>query len=62
MLPSPKSPHPVTTPISAFSTEHRMWSTVGASHNIIEASMQAVVDGIEYGLMEHDTDSMSPPA
>jgi 2-isopropylmalate synthase len=32
--------------------EHRMWSTVGASPNIIEASLQAVVDGIEYGLLE----------
>jgi 2-isopropylmalate synthase len=28
----------------------RMWSTVGASANIIEASWQALVDAIEYGL------------
>jgi 2-isopropylmalate synthase len=27
------------------------WSTVGASTNIIEASWQAVSDGIEYGLL-----------
>lgn len=31
--------------------ETRSWSTVGASQNIIEASMQALVDGIEYGLL-----------
>jgi 2-isopropylmalate synthase len=41
--------------------DHRMWSTVGASHNIIEASLQALVDGIEYGLLEHETDSLPPP-
>jgi 2-isopropylmalate synthase len=29
--------------------EHE-WSTVGASKNIIEASLQALVDGLEYGL------------
>ncbi|MCA9528506.1 MAG: citramalate synthase [Myxococcales bacterium] len=30
------------------------WSTVGASSNIIEASLQALVDGIEYGLSLFD--------
>lgn len=30
---------------------HRSWSTVGASSNIIEASMHALVDSIEHGLM-----------
>jgi 2-isopropylmalate synthase len=30
---------------------HRTWSTVGASSNIIEASMHALVDSIEYGLI-----------
>jgi len=30
---------------------HRAWSTVGASPNIIEASMHALVDSIEYGLI-----------
>jgi 2-isopropylmalate synthase len=29
---------------------HRHWSTVGASSNIIEASWNALADGIEYGL------------
>jgi 2-isopropylmalate synthase len=32
--------------------EHGSWSTVGASPNIIEASMQALVDSIEYGLIK----------
>ncbi|MFP3959195.1 MAG: alpha-isopropylmalate synthase regulatory domain-containing protein, partial [Spirochaetaceae bacterium] len=31
----------------------RRWSTVGASTNIIEASWQAVSDGIEYGLLRY---------
>ncbi len=31
---------------------HRAWSTVGASANIIEASMHALVDSIEYGLIQ----------
>jgi 2-isopropylmalate synthase len=29
----------------------RRWSTVGASSNVIEASWQAIADGIEYGLL-----------
>jgi 2-isopropylmalate synthase len=31
-------------------SEHDSWSTVGASSNIIEASLQALIDSIEYGL------------
>ena len=31
-------------------SSHDNWSTVGASSNIIEASLQALVDSIEYGL------------
>ncbi len=30
----------------------RRWTTVGVSSNIIEASYQAVVEGLEYGLMQ----------
>jgi 2-isopropylmalate synthase len=33
----------------------RSWSTVGASSNIIEASMHALVDSIEYGLIQGRT-------
>jgi 2-isopropylmalate synthase len=29
---------------------NKSWSTVGASSNIIEASWQALVDSVEYGL------------
>lgn len=31
---------------------HDQWGTVGASENIIEASWQALVDGIEYGILK----------
>jgi 2-isopropylmalate synthase len=31
-------------------SSHDTWSTVGASSNIIEASLQALIDSIEYGL------------
>ena len=30
---------------------HNTWSTVGASSNIIEASWQALADGVEYALL-----------
>jgi 2-isopropylmalate synthase len=33
------------------SNGHKRWTTVGVSGNIIEASYQAVVEGLEYGLM-----------
>ena len=31
--------------------EQERWSTVGTSTNIIEASWQSLIDGIEYGLL-----------
>ncbi len=31
--------------------DHKTWGTVGVSHNIIEASWQALVDSLEYGLL-----------
>ena len=33
------------------SNGHQRWTTVGVSSNIIEASYQASVEGLEYGLM-----------
>jgi 2-isopropylmalate synthase len=33
------------------SNGHQRWTTVGVSSNILEASYQAVVEGIEYGLL-----------
>jgi 2-isopropylmalate synthase len=37
----------------------RRWSTLGVSTNIIEASYQAVTEGLEYGLMLQEADSGS---
>lgn len=37
-----------------MSLDSERWSTVGASANIIEASWQAVSDGIEYGLIVYN--------
>lgn len=36
------------------SNGHQRWTTVGVSGNIIEASYQAVVEGLEYGLLRHN--------
>jgi 2-isopropylmalate synthase len=36
---------------------HRKWGTVGVSENIIEASWQALVDSIEYKLLQSRADS-----
>ncbi|MEM7725999.1 MAG: citramalate synthase [Cyanobacteria bacterium P01_A01_bin.45] len=37
---------------------HKRWTTVGVSANILEASYQAVVDGLEYGLILHSTEKV----
>jgi 2-isopropylmalate synthase len=47
--------------------EHRDWSTVGASPNIIQASLEALVDSIEYGLLQNgvrplEVTNSAPPA
>ena len=34
-----------------FSHDLKQWKTIGVSNNLIEASYQALVDGIEYGLI-----------
>jgi 2-isopropylmalate synthase len=41
----------VTRVLIDFTDAHGSWSTVGASSNIIEASLDAVTDGIEWGLV-----------
>jgi len=33
---------------------HEEWGTVGVSENIIEASLQALTDGLEYALMRRE--------
>ena len=38
------------------SNGRQSWGTVGVSENIIEASWQALVDGIEYGILEEKKD------
>jgi 2-isopropylmalate synthase len=35
---------------------HRTWSTVGSSTNIIEASWQALADSLEYALLNGGSD------
>ncbi len=42
--------------------EHGSWSTVGASPNIIEASIHALVDSLEYGLIKHGVTDATGPA
>jgi 2-isopropylmalate synthase len=48
--------------------EHRDWSTVGASPNIIQASLEALVASIEYGLLQNGVrppevaSALSPPS
>jgi 2-isopropylmalate synthase len=38
------------------------WSTIGVSENVIEASWQALVDSLVYGLLHADPGSESPVA
>lgn len=42
------------------SNGYQRWTTVGVSTNIIEASYQAVVEGLEYGLLMHSCDISRP--
>jgi 2-isopropylmalate synthase len=35
----------------------RTWSTIGVSENVIEASWQALVDSLVYGLLKASTGS-----
>ncbi|BAY98505.1 putative alpha-isopropylmalate/homocitrate synthase family transferase [Tolypothrix tenuis PCC 7101] len=41
---------------------HQRWTTVGVSPNILEASYQAVVEGLEYGLLLHSQAEAQFPA
>ena len=42
----------VRTVIDSVDTQGRVWSTVGVSTNLVEASWQALVDSVEYGLLQ----------
>ncbi len=73
ILDSAKGTDAITRVLIDSRDEHHSWSTVGASANIIEASMQALVDSIEYGLLmsgaseddsvvgAHDVSPSQPP-
>lgn len=37
-----------------FANGHQRWTTVGVSTNIIDASYQALVEGLEYGLLSNE--------
>ncbi|MEG4023627.1 MULTISPECIES: citramalate synthase [unclassified Microcoleus] len=41
-----------------FSNGHDRWTTVGVSGNILDASYQAVVEGLEYGLVLGDREAI----
>lgn len=46
----------VTRVLISFRSGTRLWSTVGASPNIIEASWHALADGLEYALLNGNSD------
>jgi 2-isopropylmalate synthase len=50
----------MTRVLVEFTHGARRWTTVGVSTNIIEASYQAVAEGLEYGLMQAQRSIVSP--
>ena len=42
----------VRTIVESTASHGETWSTVGVSTNMIEASWQALVDAVEYGLLK----------
>ena len=44
-----------TRVLAEWRNGHQRWTTVGVSTNILEASYQAVVEGLEYGLLLHSS-------
>ena len=47
---APRAPTAVVRVLIESGDEHERWSTVGVSHNVIEASWQALVDSMDYKL------------
>ena len=45
----------VRTIVESTDDQGESWSTVGVSTNMIEASWQALVDAVEYGLLKEKT-------
>jgi len=57
----PESAARAVTRVVIESTDgHRQWGTVGVSQNIIEASWQALLDSVEFKLLD-ETDGVSAP-
>lgn len=52
ILDGTESTNAVTRVLIDFQSDSESWSTAGASQNIIEASLEALVDGLEYGLLK----------
>jgi len=50
VLGSPEGTEAVVRVLIESGDEHERWSTVGVSHNVIEASWQALVDSMDYKL------------
>jgi len=50
VLGSPEGTEAVVRVLIESGDEHGRWSTVGVSHNVIEASWQALVDSMDYKL------------
>jgi 2-isopropylmalate synthase len=50
ILDSSEGTEAITRVLIDTHNDSKRWSTVGASENIIEASWQALIDSIEYGL------------
>lgn len=51
----------VTRVLITSGDDEDSWATVGVSENIIEASWEALVDSIDYGLNRHRTAESDPP-
>ena len=45
----------------ASSDKHDHWTTVGVSHNVVEASYLALVDALEYKLYKDEKQSSGAP-
>jgi len=52
ILDSTSGTHATTRVLVESSDSKRRWTTIGVSPNILDASYQAVVEGIEYGLLK----------
>ena len=54
MLDTQKGTGAVTRVLVDSTDRRRVWTTIGVSENIIEASWQALADSVVYGLLHAD--------